>query len=92
MRKGDSGDAMYFVSTGAVEVNIGEEPIRLGSGDFFGEISLLKDIPRVADVTAIAYCQLLMLNVREFRTLMERLPSLKDTIDRVAAERLSKES
>lgn len=92
VRKGDSGDAMYFVSTGAVEVNIGEEPIRLGSGDFFGEISLLKDIPRVADVTAIAYCQLLMLNVREFRTLMERLPSLKDTIDRVAAERLSKES
>ena len=66
--------------------------IRLGSGNFFGEIALLKEIPRVADVTAIAYCQLLVLNVREFRTLMERLPKLKDTIDRVADERLGEES
>ena len=92
VRKGEAGDTMYFVSTGAVEVNIGKEPIRLGSGDFFGEIALLKDIPRVADVTAIAYCQLLMLNAREFKSLMERLPKLRDTIDRVAAERLGEES
>jgi len=86
--KGETGDAMYFVSTGALEVDIGAAPIRLGSGDFFGEIALVRDMPRNADVAALGYCQILMLNAREFRTLMESHPDLKDTIERVVAERL----
>ena len=88
INKGETGDAMYFVSTGALEVDIGDSPIRLGSGDFFGEIALVRDAPRNADVTALSYCQILMLNAREFRTLMESQPDLKATIDRVVAERL----
>jgi CPA1 family monovalent cation:H+ antiporter len=79
---------MYFISTGALEVEIGETPIRLGSGEFFGEIALVRDAPRNADVTALSYCQMLMLSAREFRTLMEAQPDLKSTIDRVVAERL----
>jgi CPA1 family monovalent cation:H+ antiporter len=92
VKKGETGDAMYFVSTGALEVDIGETPIRLGSGDFFGEIALVRDAPRNADVTALGYCQMLMLPVREFRTLMESQPDLKATIERVVAERLGGEN
>ncbi|MBT3927972.1 MAG: cyclic nucleotide-binding domain-containing protein [Rhodospirillaceae bacterium] len=88
VKKGEAGDAMYFVSTGALEVDIGETPIRLGSGDFFGEIALVRDAPRNADVTALSYCQMLHLSAREFRTLMESQPDLKSTIERVVAERL----
>jgi len=88
VKKGDTGDAMYFVSTGALEVDIGETPIRLGSGDFFGEIALVRDAPRNADVTALSYCQMLMLTEREFRSLMEAHADLKSTIERVVAERL----
>ena len=86
--KGSTGDAMYFVSTGALEVQIGDAPIRLGSGDFFGEIALVRDMPRNADVVALSYCQILMLSAREFRNLMESQSDLKATIERVVAERL----
>ena len=89
VRKGDPGDAMYFVSTGAVEVDVGAEPVRLGSGDFFGEIALLKDQPRTADVTALSYCQVLALFVRDFRRLLDANPDLRERITRVADERLA---
>ena len=87
-RKGDPGDAMYFVSTGAVEVNVGAEPIRLGSGDFFGEIALVREMPRVADVSALTYCQILVLYARDFQPLMSANPDLAETIRKVAEERL----
>ncbi len=89
VHKGDPGDAMYFVSTGAVEVDIQPEPVRLGSGDFFGEIALLKEQPRIADVTALTYCQMLALFVRDFRTLLDANPELRERITRVAEERLA---
>ena len=87
--KGDAGDAMYYISTGAVEVDVQPEPVRLGSGDFFGEIALLKDTPRIADVTALGYCQVLVLYVKEFRTLLDDNPDIRERITRVAEERLA---
>ena len=89
IHKGEVGDRMYFISTGAVEVDIGaSEPVRLGSGDFFGEIALVKDMPRVADVVSIGFCQLLALHSRDFRQLLDSNPELKETVERVAQERL----
>ena len=89
VRKGEAGDAMYFISTGAVEVDLEPEPVRLGSGDLFGEIALLKDIQRTADVTALGYCRLLALYVKDFRSLLDSDPALSETITRVAEERLA---
>ena len=87
--KGEAGDAMYFVSTGALEVDIGDSSILLGSGDFFGEMALVHDAPRNADVKALSYCRILRLSAREFRTLIGSQPDIKETIERVAAERLT---
>ena len=88
VKRGDAGDAMYFISTGAVQVEVGDQPIRLGSGDFFGEIALVRETPRTADVTALGYCQVLALYHRDFAKLMSAYPDLKQTIERVAGERL----
>src|SRR5439155_11622412 len=41
VRKGERGDAMYFISSGAVEVRVPPVPVELGSGDFFGELALV---------------------------------------------------
>jgi CPA1 family monovalent cation:H+ antiporter len=55
--KGDMGDAMYFVSTGAVEVPIEPAPVRLGSGEFFGEMALVTNrAPPTSSRSATASC------------------------------------
>lgn len=86
--KGERGDAMYFIASGAVEVRVEPAPVRLGSGDFFGEIALLANRSRTADVVALGYCQLLALYVRDFRRLLRADPGLRRRIDAVARQRL----
>lgn len=86
--KGEAGDAMYFVSTGAVRVDLEPEPITLGSGDFFGELALLTQRPRNADVRALGFCDLLVLTVSDFQRLLDANPEMRETIERVAQQRL----
>ena len=57
IRRGDRGDAVFFIVSGAVEVALPAGPVRLGSGEFFGEMALLSGRPRQADITALTYCR-----------------------------------
>ena len=86
--KDERGDAMYFIASGAVEVMVRPEPARLGTGDFFGEIALLHNMPRMADVTAIGYCHLLVLLARDFNRIVDSDPQLRAAIDDAARHRL----
>ena len=87
--KGEEGREMYFVSSGALEVATQPNPIRLGSGDFFGEIALVMSTNRVADVTALGFCRLLTLPAAEFRGFLDTYPELREIIARTARERQS---
>ena len=86
VRKGDRGDGMYFISSGAVEVQLAT-PVRLGSGDFFGEMALIDDRPRNADVDALGFCQLLFLARRDFDRLLDHEPVLRARIHERATAR-----
>ena len=87
VRRGEPADAMFFVMSGQVEVDVRPRPVRLGPGQFFGEIGLLHDTVRTATVTTVTECQLLSLAVVDFRRLLEAHPSLKAAIAQVAEQR-----
>ncbi|HYV89399.1 MAG TPA: cation:proton antiporter [Candidatus Polarisedimenticolia bacterium] len=87
--KGERGDAMYFIASGAAAVSVGDSEVRLGSGEFFGEIALIAHRPRTADVTALGFCRLLTLNASDFNRLLAEDPELKEAIDSVARHRLA---
>ena len=91
VRCGEHGNRMYFISSGAVQVDIPGRttPVRLGSGEFFGEMAILFNEPRSADVTSIAYCQLLVLEAGDFEVLRRSHRQLDDYVQKVAVERSS---
>jgi monovalent cation:H+ antiporter, CPA1 family len=87
IRKGERGNTMFLISSGAVEVVLPNDRIRLGSGDFFGEMALLSRRPRQADVVALGYCRVLVLSATDFRRFLRDYPAAKVEIDRIADER-----
>jgi CPA1 family monovalent cation:H+ antiporter len=84
---GDPGDSMYFISSGVVEVDAAGQRILLTRGDFFGEMALVLNQPRQADVTARSYCQLLVLQRQDFQSLLRSSRAIRAQIDQAVAER-----
>jgi monovalent cation:H+ antiporter, CPA1 family len=87
IQRGERGSHVFFISSGAVEVVLPDESVRLGRGDFFGEMALLSGQPRTADVIAMGYCQLLVLSAADFRRFLATNPAAKAQIDTVTAAR-----
>jgi len=84
-REGEPGDAMYFVSSGMVEVYSESDPsldsILLGEGSHFGEIALTGQASRTRSVRTTGFCELYKLGKDVFDLFLAKYPDFKAHIE-----------
>lgn len=90
VRQGDEGDRFYTIAGGTVSVRPdGETERTLSAGEFFGEIALLRHIPRTATVTAVTAVVLWSLTRDDFDQLRKQAAAFDQSVLRIAASRLT---
>jgi MFS family permease len=90
VREGDDGDLFYVVAAGRVEVSReGGRVDELGPGDYFGEIALLRDVPRSATCTATTDVELYTIDRDRFVAAVTGNSTSASEIESVIHSRLA---
>jgi MFS family permease len=90
VREGEPGDRFYIVGDGELEI-VGEGlHVYAGAGDHFGEIALLRDVPRTATVRAVADSHLYALERGDFLAAVTGHSDVRAAGEEIAAERLAR--
>lgn len=89
MREGEPGREFFVLVDGTVRVSRkGRKLADLGPGDWVGEMALLTRVPRNATVTATSDVDVLVVTARDFRRLLETMPSIAIKVLAHVGERL----
>jgi hypothetical protein len=89
-RQGDPGDLFYIVESGRVRVEIDGETVNdLWPGEAFGEIALLRDVPRTATVTPVEDTTLLSLERDDFIAAVTGHAPSREAADALIGARLA---
>ncbi|MGA9436488.1 MAG: cyclic nucleotide-binding domain-containing protein, partial [Roseobacter sp.] len=78
--------SVYFIASGAVEVESAGKSIRLGRGEMFGQLTMLMTKPRRVEVRAMAPSTFLTLDETRFRRLLRRSEVMRESV-RMSAEK-----
>ena len=92
-REGDLGTEMFILQEGQVEIlksvnAVDEQLAVLDKGDFFGEMSLLEDLPRTASARALTDCKVIRINGATFDQMLRSKPEIAVRIMRKLSRRL----
>jgi MFS family permease len=87
--QGDEGDRFYVIRNGRISITVdGQEAPELATGDYFGEIALVRDVPRTATATARTDSSLCALDRDEFVAAVTGHAPSAEAADAVVATRL----
>jgi hypothetical protein len=89
IRAGDPGDRFYIVADGEFDVVADGAHRKMGGGDYFGEIALLRDVPRTATVKAVVDGQLYALERADFLAAVTSHSGVRVAGEAVVEERLT---
>ncbi|WP_040608975.1 cation:proton antiporter [Pseudooceanicola batsensis] len=87
LRKATPARSVFFIASGAVELESAGQKWRLGRGEMFGQMAILTNKARRADVRAIAPTTLLVLEEDRFRRLLKRSETLRAAVRASADKR-----
>ena len=88
VERGDPGDAMYIILSGAAEVDVGGRFHRIEHGDFLGEMAVMAGKKRMATVTAVEDVEALRISAADFESILLQRPRVGLTILKSTVERL----
>ena len=87
--EGESGDSMFVVKEGVVELTVrGKIIAQVGKGGILGEMALIDNKPRSASAQAKTDCELVPVNEKRFLTLVQENPGFAIEVMKVLTERL----
>jgi MFS family permease len=90
VREGDAGDRFYIVAEGTVEISEGGFPLsELSAGGYFGEIALLRDVPRTATVSSKTSVVLYALDREDFLAAVTAHAPSAEAAEEVVSARLA---
>jgi len=88
VQQGEVGTDFYVIAQGVVEVSSsGKVLSHLGAGQFFGEVSLLTEQPRNANVRAVGDVACFLLNKEDFQAVVSASESFEQQLRRVLFDR-----
>ncbi len=87
MQRESPAESVFFIASGAVELESAGQTWRLGRGEMFGQMAILARRPRRAQVRAIAPSTILVLDEARFRRLLARSPALQEAVRDSAEKR-----
>jgi MFS family permease len=90
IRAGEQGDRFYIVGRGTLEITAEGLRTTADEGDYFGEIALLRDVPRTATVTALVDTRLYVLQRDDFLAAVTGHEAAHAAGQNIADERLSR--
>jgi uncharacterized protein YhbP (UPF0306 family) len=91
VREGGPADKYFIVVDGEVEVvREGGQSEKLGPGEFFGEMAIMRDMPRAATVRATKATTLLSMDRDTFRALVAKSLGTTEDFDQLIQERLGR--
>ena len=79
--QGKPGQECYVIVDGEASVEIGgEQKAVVGAGTMIGEMALIDNRPRSATIRAIKPMKLLALDTKDFKTMLEEMPSANKAV------------